>query len=81
MVRAGRVAGGRYPVDRILIFAWGRHVAAGYRFSVAPRAERLARLAVHGFTASSSPRPPRRRRFAAGTCAPTQQPQSAPVGR
>jgi hypothetical protein len=67
------------PIDQILLFARGRHVAAAYPFSVAHRAERLTGLAVHSFTAPSTPKPPGRYRFAAGHCA--QPPQLAGVRR
>jgi hypothetical protein len=69
------------PVDQILLFARGRHVAAGYPFSVARRAERLTGLVVHTFTVPSTRKASRRRRFAAGHCEPTQQPQTSAVGR
>jgi hypothetical protein len=69
------------PVDQILLFARGRHVAPGYPFSVARRAGRLTGLAVHGFAVPSIPQASRRRRFAAGHCEPTQQPQFAGAGR
>jgi hypothetical protein len=64
------------PIDQILLFARGRHVAAAYPFSVAHRAERLTGLAVHGFTAPSALKAPRRR-FAAGHCDRAQPPQLA----
>ena len=69
------------PADQILLFAQGRHAAAGYPLSVARRAERLTGLAVHSFTVPSTSQPPRRRRFAAGHCERTQQPQLAGAGR
>jgi hypothetical protein len=65
------------PVDQILLFARGRHVAAGNPFSVARRAERLTGLAVHRFTVPSTPQASRRRRLGAGHCQPNQQPQLA----
>jgi hypothetical protein len=58
-------------VPEILFFGRGRHVAAGYPFGVAARAERLTGLAVRCFNVRSMPRPPRRRRFAAGHCEAT----------
>ena len=66
------------PIDQILLFAQGRHVAAAYPLSVAHRAERLTRLAVHGFTAPSSSKAPRRRRFAAGHCDRAQPTRTSP---
>ena len=61
------------PIDQILLFARGRHVAAAYPFSVAHRAEGLTGLAVHSFTVPSTPKAPRRR-FAAGHCDRAQPP-------
>jgi hypothetical protein len=59
------------PVDEIVLFARGRHVAAAYPFSVARRAERLTGLPVTAVTAEKAPRLPRRRSFAGARCAPT----------
>ena len=57
-------------VEEILLFARGRHVAAGYPFSVARRAERLTGLPVQRFAAALVPRPRRRLAFAGGRCEP-----------
>ena len=64
-------------IDRILLFARGRHVSSGYPLSVARRAERLSGLPVQGFAAPLAPRPQRRRRFAGGHCEPARTPRLA----
>jgi hypothetical protein len=62
-------------VDRILLFARGRHVSSGYPLSVARRAKRLSGLPVESFPAAPSTRPRRRRRFVGGHCEPSAMPQ------
>jgi hypothetical protein len=57
-------------VDEIVLFARGRHVARGYPFSVARRAERLSGLQVTAVAAGPAPRQPRRRLLAGSHCAP-----------
>jgi hypothetical protein len=57
-------------VDEIVLFAQGRHVAAGHPFSVARRAERLSGLPVTPVAVGPAPRPPRRRLLAGSHCAP-----------
>jgi hypothetical protein len=64
-------------VDRILLFARGRHVSATYPMSVARRAERLTGLPVQAYAAPLAPRAPRRRRLVGGHCEPVQTPQLA----
>jgi hypothetical protein len=64
-------------VDRILLFARGRHVSARYPLSVARRVERLTGLPVHAFATPLVPRPSRRRRLVSGHCEPAQTPQLA----
>jgi hypothetical protein len=61
-------------VDRILLFARGRHVSPVYPFGVAPRAARLTGVPVQGVCAPRAPRTQRRRGFAGGHC---QAPQPA----
>jgi hypothetical protein len=60
-------------VDEIVLFARGRHVAAGYPFSLARRAERLSGLQVTAVAVRPAPRPPRRRLFVGSHCAPATQ--------
>jgi hypothetical protein len=64
-------------VDRILLFARGRHVSSGYPLSVARRAERLTGLPVERFPAAVRTRPRRRRRFVGGHCEPPATPRLA----
>jgi hypothetical protein len=61
------------PVDEIVLFARGRHVARGNPFSVLRRAERLTGLPVRALAAPRGPRPARRRLFAGAHCEPAQQ--------
>ena len=60
-VHAGRV-------DEILLFARGRHVAAGYPLSLARRAERLTGVAVHRVAAPRAASRRRRLVLAGGHC-------------
>jgi hypothetical protein len=64
-------------VDRILLFARGRHISSGYPFSVARRAERLTGLPLQSFATAHAPRPQRRLRLAAGHCRPSRTPRPA----
>jgi len=65
------------PIEEILLFARGRHVAAGYPLSVARRAQRLTGLPVRRFAAALAPRPRRRLVLGGAHCEPAQQPQIA----
>ena len=60
-------------VGEIMLFARGRHVAAGHPLSVARRAERLTGLPVTGVATGSGSRPKRRRFLAGAHCAPATQ--------
>jgi hypothetical protein len=64
-------------VDRILLFARGRHVSAGYPLSVASRAARLTGLPLESFSIALNPRTERRRHFTAGHCEPAPTAQLA----
>ena len=55
-------------VDRILLFARGRHASAAYPLSVARRSARLTGLAVRSFAVPPAARAERRRRVAGGHC-------------
>ena len=60
-------------VDRILLFARGRHASPAYPFGVARRAARLSGVAVRSFAVPPAGRPRRRRRVAGGHCEPLPQ--------